>query len=645
MIISSIRKVIQLPFDIIKRRNLNLGERVKSFGFPVISLFLIILFLPAVTWAQTRQEAALNPVSVLGDISEADEQIIFSELQAQLGETYKLVPQNVFEEAHQQMMADLKVDQCTEDYCIRQIQDILQVERLFTLMMMRSGNLTHLSLNLALNEQKIVKTDSCVDCDISNLLEKVRSLAGQIVGEDPEAQETVAAGTPVYVNPTLPGVGVTAKIERLTPIVSGNRKSKTSALFFDSIPSGAEVYLGNDRAGSTPFQRMNLAPSQRLLVTLKHPDYRDKIIELTLSGGINKLQPITLQSKYGKLKITSTPSGADVFLAGEKKGITPFTDNHILSGAYLADIRLSLYQSVESERIIVEDDKTTTRHFQMTSNFGELKVGTEPAGATIRVFDQDNKEVASKTSPATIRLNPAEYKIKLEKGGYESLEYNIGVSRDKVQEISAQDAILRRLEGYLIVSSDPYREDAVILINGEEKGLVPSEFTLPAGTYAIQVETEYLTGFREVSIGDGATETLSIPLSDKMSAAEIAEAHSSWKTKTMVSGIGTLLAAAWTYTEYQAALQAKADYDSEKDKTQSAASYEEASAYNDKAEDYRAAINSHSNSAQLGALLSFGLTGLTVWFWLDEPMQSNQAVIAPFITSQGKMGLIHTMIF
>ena len=102
----------------------------------IFSLLLLsfILQIPNITFAQDRKPPALiGSLVTLGTFTEVQKQIIFNHLQAKLSEKFELVSQRRFEEAQNMAFEELDYDQCTEENCIRFIQDTLQVESFFSL--------------------------------------------------------------------------------------------------------------------------------------------------------------------------------------------------------------------------------------------------------------------------------------------------------------------------------------------------------------------------------------------------------------------------------------------------------------------------------------------------------------------------------
>ena len=150
-------------------------------------VFLILireLFLISLAFAQERKPPALiNKLVTLGPIEEVQKQIVFNHLQAVLSEKFELVSQRRFEEAQNKAFEELDYDQCTEENCIRFIQDTLQVESFFSLQLLQEKEITQLTLQMLDLDRKIVKTDICSECSTLDLNEKVTDLIEEMYKE------------------------------------------------------------------------------------------------------------------------------------------------------------------------------------------------------------------------------------------------------------------------------------------------------------------------------------------------------------------------------------------------------------------------------------------------------------------------------
>ncbi len=471
---------------------------------------LLILFAPIPAEAQSEKlDAALNPVSVLGEFSDREEQMIFNQLQSHLSSSYKLVSQEDFDKAQQKFFEEAELEECTEVKCIRSIQEYLQVERLFALSLIRDGNLTQLSLTLVRSEDRLAKSDVCENCNLSTLVNKMKTLVTELVRED--LGDRISEGVE-FADTTGTASNLQAGFQQITPEFKENTNSKIAFLALESDPPGATVFLGKIQAGTTPYTQANLKPGRKLQITLRKDDYYIKRLETTLRGGVNRIANVKLDPKFGSLVITSQPAGAEVWLAGKKEGVTPYRNNHVLSGTYLLNVNYNLHKSVANEQIVIADGKETIKKYTLAKNFGTLSVNAQPAGVGIVIKDSKKKVLKSLKSPTDIRLLPGKYRVELAKSGYRPLQYTVSLIVGKTVALKGKQATLKQKTGMILVSCDPYKAGSAVMVNGIKKGAVPAEVELPVGTYNIRVNAGKLAGQKQVKIADGKTETLVVKL-------------------------------------------------------------------------------------------------------------------------------------
>ena len=163
-----------------------------------IALFLAaLLLLPpfALVQGQEKPVAALGRVATLGEVSEAQKKIIINRLEGFLSNFYDLVSQAQYARAEEEAFAALDLEQCTEEQCIRKIQELLQVDRLFILQIIREEEITQLTLNLVREDSKRVVEKICDRCSITQLYGEINALTRQLIAEDlgVDIKELIAA--------------------------------------------------------------------------------------------------------------------------------------------------------------------------------------------------------------------------------------------------------------------------------------------------------------------------------------------------------------------------------------------------------------------------------------------------------------------
>ena len=131
--------------------------------------------------------------------------------------------------------------------------------------------------------------------------------------------------------------------------VKRDRESKVIApLDITSTPSGATVYIDGTRVGTTPLRGHEVDTGQRgekrVTVRLERNGYKILTTQITLAGGKSKtwngrLENVPAPRKPQRtivptapLDITSTPSGATVYIDGTQVGTTPLRGHEVDTG-------------------------------------------------------------------------------------------------------------------------------------------------------------------------------------------------------------------------------------------------------------------------------------------------------------------------
>jgi len=184
------------------------SPKTKQLGNQVKHLLIILslLLLTSNLFGQSeRPETIVIPVGTLGDISDSRKQIIQNTLSQELTKYFRLVPQDKFEEAQEKAFEELEYEECTEDQCIMMIQELLQVENVFSLQLVEEDGDTQLSLTWVGLEEKKVLTDFCEGCKTKELNSKIELLVknmvqqiGQVTKVETEPKEKLDDTTESY---------------------------------------------------------------------------------------------------------------------------------------------------------------------------------------------------------------------------------------------------------------------------------------------------------------------------------------------------------------------------------------------------------------------------------------------------------------
>ena len=177
----------------------------------------------------------------------------------------------------------------------------------------------------------------------------------------------------------------------------------TATLNIISTPSGAAVSIDRKPVGKTPVDRQidtGGIRKKEVTVLIEHEGYEPKTKELTLKGGETVRLDIALQklpptSVSAILDITSTPSGATVYLDHREVGTTPLSRYSVDTGTtgekeILIGIELAGYES-DVQQVTLTGGETLPWRVQLKKlperipTLATLKVTSTPVGATVSV--------------------------------------------------------------------------------------------------------------------------------------------------------------------------------------------------------------------------------------------------------------------
>jgi hypothetical protein len=105
-------------------------------------------------------------------------------------------------------------------------------------------------------------------------------------------------------------------------------------------PEGIEIWLGDKFIGQSPVIEKRIRPGRYTLKLVDPAQHTSSSEELLVQDGEPTVVERTISSKFGSLKITSSPQGADVYIATEL-GKTPVANDFMNPGRYRIEIRPS----------------------------------------------------------------------------------------------------------------------------------------------------------------------------------------------------------------------------------------------------------------------------------------------------------------
>lgn len=255
-----------------------------------------------------------------------------------------------------------------------------------------------------------------------------------------------------------------------------------STVAITSTPSGAQVWIDDQNMGTTPLETQ--IPSGNIAIRLQKDGFESWTQNITLTSGESRPLVATLEAVSGELatfEITSTPSGASVWIDGENLGTTPL-ERQIATGNAAIRLQKDGFEPWSRTITLEAGDNPTVAATlrRIPPQRGTLTVNAVPTGPiTIDERNvQSSEAIALVPGGHTVRCgdgpNSAETTIEIRSGSSENLtcyfEHTIRVA------VSLEDGT---------------PTDASILLNGVDSGVTASSpLERGPGSYAISVAKE-----------------------------------------------------------------------------------------------------------------------------------------------------------
>lgn len=265
---------------------------------------------------------------------------------------------------------------------------------------------------------------------------------------------------------------------------------------------GVQVFSGSELLGTTPPNKLNLAPGKHQL-TLTRDRYQPHKTDVFIEGQqIEQNLEAELQPDWADITIRSDPAGAEVFVNGRGVGFAPVT-LQLLSGDQAIALKQDLY-SDSAETITVQAGVAGAFNYKLKPLPGQLSLASIPIGAVVSI----NSEYKG-TTPLDITLpSGMVQELKLSHSGYKTLSHSISLAPGEEKNTQL---ILEQQLGTVFLTTTP--TNATVTINGKPYRNVQGELTLPAIAQKVVVSAPgYTSVNRTVTPTPGFSQQLAIDL-------------------------------------------------------------------------------------------------------------------------------------
>jgi len=188
-----------------------------------------------------------------------------------------------------------------------------------------------------------------------------------VLVEKSQYETLQSAAPPLVHNITLKQSPEMEISRKLIESVEGDRNTGTVKVI--STPAGAKVFVNGEFRGNTPYDVIENPGKYWIRVELPH--YKDVNEQISIGAldarvlHFELLESADQVAKVGQsgVTLTSTPSGAEVYLNGDLVGNTPY-DLVRLPSSYSVQFKYPHYREKE-ESVVVEDGKMKNIHVKL----------------------------------------------------------------------------------------------------------------------------------------------------------------------------------------------------------------------------------------------------------------------------------------
>ena len=276
---------------------------------------------------------------------------------------------------------------------------------------------------------------------------------------------------------------------------------ETGTIQVTSSPSGAIARLDGGQSIQTPGTFTSVPTGRHTVEIALYGYYPYSTTVSVGAGGTSSVNAaLSPMQSTGSLRVSSSPSGAEVFIDEIYRGYTPLTVGSLSSGRHTVRLHLSGYQdftrtadiSAGSEAVV---QATMNPVYQPTT--GDIIVSSVPDGASIYLNGGYRGITLQGNAFDISGVTPGTHTIALMKSGYQDYTTRVSVSAGSIVTVSAtlNPGSKPPSTGSITIQSTP--SGANVYLDNEYKGFSP--LTLSDVTAGSHVVTLKMTGYTDAS--------------------------------------------------------------------------------------------------------------------------------------------------
>jgi hypothetical protein len=292
---------------------------------------------------------------------------------------------------------------------------------------------------------------------------------------------------------------------------------QVGSIYVTSSPSGAVAYLDGTKTSVTPCTFSNI-PAGSHTIEIYLSGYQDFSTSVNVQKGVTATVSATLSPvvSSGSLSISTTPSGATVYLDQIYRGVTKVTVGNLAAGTHTLNLVKAGYKDVTETVNVVAGTTTyfsTTLESDAAPQYATVSISSNPPGASVY---GDGVYVGTTRSGGPLdftQVKPGTHTLLLTKSGYQDYSTTSTVVAGKNYDLEITlNSVPQPTTGSISVNSAP--TGAQVYINNLFRGYSPVTVDgLTPGMYTVALK---LNGYQDwqssATVTAGQTAQLSATL-------------------------------------------------------------------------------------------------------------------------------------
>jgi formylglycine-generating enzyme required for sulfatase activity len=274
----------------------------------------------------------------------------------------------------------------------------------------------------------------------------------------------------------------------------------------------ARIIIDGQEVASTPVQNLEVKAGRRV-VEIQADNYQDLKTEMQIEGcSAEQSFDFALVPGWSDVFISSIPEGATVSVDGKPAGNTPLKIE-LPEGNYLVQIDADGFKTWQTRLAVKLAQRQDLTEIRLQPADGTLVLQTAPSGANVTV----GQKFVGKT-PLNIPVSANTlHEIRISKAGYEKVTRRVKVSTGKSKKLTVD---LKPLLGVIHFKVTP--ADAQLIVNGKNRGLVPSKLQLVAVSHLLEIKKKGYKPFQtRITPRPGYPQEIKINLSRLQSKTKV----------------------------------------------------------------------------------------------------------------------------